>query len=225
MVASRATAVPENRSRPSDPGRYCPIVSNGADSSDGRFAADGTTGAVYLVTGIQAAGKSTVAQALAERLPRSAHVRGDVFRRFVVGGRAEMSDAPSAEALRQLRLRHRLAAATADAYAAAGFTAVVQDVVLGDLLPWMVEQIRTDPLYVVVLTPSPAAVARREAGRDKKAYGTFTVHQLDTILRAETPRLGLWLDTTDLTVDATVDEILARAEPVERRFGPGERLR
>ncbi|NKY84224.1 AAA family ATPase [Nocardia veterana] len=200
-------------------------MSNGADSSDGRFAADGTTGAVYLVTGIQAAGKSTVGQALAERLPRSAHVRGDVFRRFVVGGRAEMSDAPSSEALRQLRLRHRLAAATADAYAAAGFTAVVQDVVLGDLLPWMVEQICTDPLYVVVLTPSPAAVARREAGRDKKAYGTFTVHQLDTILRAETPRLGLWLDTTDLTVDATVDEILARAEPVERRFDPGERLR
>ncbi|WP_324193143.1 zeta toxin family protein [Nocardia nova] len=41
------------------------------------------TSAVYLITGIQAAGKSTVAQALAERLPRSAHVRGDVFRRFV----------------------------------------------------------------------------------------------------------------------------------------------
>ncbi|WP_228782140.1 hypothetical protein [Nocardia abscessus] len=31
------------------------------------------TSAVYLVTGIQAAGKSIVAQALAERLPRSAH--------------------------------------------------------------------------------------------------------------------------------------------------------
>jgi adenylylsulfate kinase-like enzyme len=33
--------------------------------------------AVVLITGIQAAGKSTVAQALAERLPRSVHVRGD----------------------------------------------------------------------------------------------------------------------------------------------------
>ncbi|MGW5516990.1 AAA family ATPase [Nocardia africana] len=183
------------------------------------------TSAVYLITGIQAAGKSTVAQALAERLPRSAHIRGDVFRRFVVGGRAEMSGEPSEEAMRQLRLRHRLTAATADAYAAAGFTAVVQDVVLGDLLPWMIEQIHTDPLYVVVLTPRPAAVARREAGRDKKAYGVFTVEQLDTVLRAETPRIGLWLDTTDLTVEETVEEILARAEPVERRIGPGERLR
>jgi chloramphenicol 3-O-phosphotransferase len=183
------------------------------------------TSAVYLITGIQAAGKSTVAQALAERLPSSAHVRGDVFRRFVVGGRAEMSGEPSEEAMRQLRLRHRLTAATADEYAAAGFTAVVQDVVLGDLLPWMIEQIHTDPLYVVVLTPRPAAVARREAGRGKKAYGVFTVEQLDTVLHAETPRSGLWLDTTDLTVEETVEEILARAEPVERRIGPGERLR
>ncbi|NKY47453.1 AAA family ATPase [Nocardia cerradoensis] len=181
--------------------------------------------AVYLITGIQAAGKSTVAQALAERLPRSAHIRGDVFRRFVVGGRAEMSGEPSEEALRQLRLRHRLAAATADDYAAAGFTAVVQDVVLGESLPWMVEQIRTDPVYVVVLAPRPDAVVRREAGRDKKAYGVFTVEQLDTVLHAETPRIGLWLDTTDLTVEETVGEILARAEPVERRSGPGERLR
>jgi len=37
--------------------------------------------AVVLITGIQAAGKSTVAQELADRLPRSVHVRGDVFRR------------------------------------------------------------------------------------------------------------------------------------------------
>ncbi|MEV7239508.1 AAA family ATPase, partial [Streptomyces sp. NPDC051020] len=46
--------------------------------------------AVVLITGVMAAGKSTVAQALAERLPRAVHVRGDVFRRMVVSGRAEM---------------------------------------------------------------------------------------------------------------------------------------
>ncbi|MEC3953645.1 AAA family ATPase [Nocardia sp. CDC153] len=172
--------------------------------------------AVYLITGIQAAGKSTVAQALAERLPRSAHVRGDVFRRFVVGGRREMSPNPDPEALAQLRLRHRLAARTADDYANAGFTAVVQDVVLGDMLPYLIGEIRTDPLYVVVLAPSPAAVAAREAARAKTAYGTFTVADLDMGLRETTPPLGLWLDTSDLTVEQTVDAILARAEPIAR---------
>ncbi|MEV6274850.1 AAA family ATPase [Nocardia sp. NPDC051832] len=170
--------------------------------------------AVYLITGIQAAGKSTVAQALAERLPRSAHVRGDAFRRFVVGGRVEMSPDPAPEALDQLRLRHQLAAHTADGYAAAGFTAIVQDNIFGAMLPWTIEQIRTRPLYVVVLTPQPAAVAAREAARVKTAYGAFTVEDLDTGLRDSTPRLGLWLDTTDLTVEQTVDEILARARPL-----------
>ncbi|WP_194819180.1 AAA family ATPase [Nocardia sp. XZ_19_385] len=170
--------------------------------------------AVYLITGIQASGKSTVAQALAERLPRSAHVRGDAFRRFVVGGRVEMSPHPAPEALDQLRLRHRLAAHTADGYADAGFTAVLQDNIFGEMLPWTIEQIRTRPLYVVVLTPQPAAVAAREAGRGKSAYGAFTVEDLDTGLRENTPRLGLWLDTTDLTVEQTVDEILSRAQPL-----------
>lgn len=174
------------------------------------------TPAVYLITGIQASGKSTVAQALAERLPRSAHVRGDVFRRFVVSGREDMSPDPTPEAVEQLRLRHRLAARTVDAYADAGFTAVLQDVVLGAMLPYLIGEIRTDPLYVVVLAPSQEAVARRESGRAKKAYGTFTVADLDTGLRNDTPQLGLWLDTSDLTVSQTVDEILTRARPFSR---------
>ncbi len=170
--------------------------------------------AVYLITGIQAAGKSTVAQALAERLPRSVHVRGDVFRRFVVNGRAEMSAAPSPEALTQLRLRHSLAAATADAYAEAGFTVVLQDVVLGEFLPWLAGLLVTRPLYVVVLAPRPEVVLAREAARDKDAYDEFTVSGLDEVLRSATPRIGLWLDTSDLTVAQTVDRILAEAGPL-----------
>jgi predicted kinase len=83
---------------------------------------------VIVVTGIQAAGKSTVAQALAERLERSVHLRGDVFRRMVVSGRAEMGPAdPPAQATAQLLLRYRLAAMAADLYAGAGFTVVLQD--------------------------------------------------------------------------------------------------
>ncbi|MGQ4618684.1 AAA family ATPase [Nocardia sp. R7R-8] len=170
--------------------------------------------AVYLITGIQAAGKSTVAQALAERLPHSAHVRGDAFRRFVVNGRAEMSADPSPEALAQVRLRHSLAAATADAYADSGFTAVLQDVFLGEFLPWTADLIVTRPLYVIVLAPRPDVVLAREAGRGKDAYDEFTVAGLDRVLRENTPRIGLWLDTSDLTVEQTVDRILADARPL-----------
>jgi predicted kinase len=45
---------------------------------------------IVLITGNMAAGKSSVAQALAERLPRSVHLRGDAFRRMIVNGRAEI---------------------------------------------------------------------------------------------------------------------------------------
>lgn len=164
--------------------------------------------AVILITGVPAAGKSTVAQALAERLPRSVHVRGDVFRRMVVTGRADMTPDPSDEALSQLRLRYRLTATVSDAYAQAGFTVVVQDVVLGEHLAAMTALIRSRPLHVVVLAPRPATIAAREAARGKSAYGRWAVDQLDDILRHHTPRLGLWLDTSDQTPAQTVDTIL-----------------
>jgi cytidylate kinase len=167
--------------------------------------------AVILITGIQAAGKSTVAQLLAERLPRSVHVRGDMFRRMVVGGRADMTPEPSSEALRQLRLRHQLTATVGDAYFQAGFTVITQDVILGSYLTEMTTLIRGRPLLVIVLAPSPAAVAEREKARGKNAYDAWAIGQLDDVLRRETPRLGLWLDTSGQSAAQTVDEIMSRA--------------
>lgn len=170
-----------------------------------------TPGGVVLITGIPAAGKSTVAQALAEQLPRSVHVRGDLFRRMVVSGRAEMTPGHNEEALRQLRLRYALAASVADGYAGAGFTAVVQDVILGEELPRVVSAIRSRPLHVVVLAPRPGVVAERDAARHKTGYAAWDPAGLDSGFRRDTPRLGLWLDTSAQTPADTVAEILARS--------------
>ncbi|MGP4094188.1 AAA family ATPase [Nonomuraea sp. KM90] len=167
---------------------------------------------VVLITGISAAGKSTVAQALAERLPRAAHVRGDTFRRMVVSGRAEMTPETTGEAVRQLHLRYRIAAAAADLYFDAGFTAIVQDVILRPDLERFTKLVRARPLQVIVLAPDPAAVEHREQARAKAGYaGGWTIAQLDASLRHETPRIGLWLDTARQTVEETVDEIVSRA--------------
>jgi chloramphenicol 3-O-phosphotransferase len=167
--------------------------------------------AVYLITGVQAAGKSTVAQALAEQLPGpTVHVHGDTFRRWVVNGRADMTPDPSPEALRQLRLRHALTAATCDAYAEAGFTVIAQDVVLGPHLPELVAAVRSRPLHVVVLAPRPHIVLAREAARTKDAYVRWTVEALDRVLRTGTPRIGTWIDTSELSVADTVAEIRRR---------------
>ena len=158
--------------------------------------------------GIMAAGKSTVAQILAERLPRSVHLRGDVFRRMIISGRAEPTPAGSAEEEAQPTLRYRLSAQAADTYAEAGFTAVVQDVILGEHLTAYVRMIRTRPCHVVVLAPRLEVVEAREAERLKTGYGTWTVASPYAASEA-TPRIGLWLDNSDQAPAATADAILA----------------
>ncbi|MFD5876683.1 AAA family ATPase [Streptomyces sp. NPDC060322] len=165
--------------------------------------------AVVLITGVMAAGKSTVAQLLAERLPRAAHVRGDLFRRMIVSGREELMPEETEEARVQLDLRHRLSALVADEYARAGWTAIVQDIVIGEDLERYVARVRTRPLYVVVLAPSAEAVRAREAARPKTGYGAWTVEALDRSLREETPDIGLGIDTSRQTPDETVAAILA----------------
>lgn len=167
--------------------------------------------AVFVITGVMASGKSTVAQLLAERFPRAAHVRGDVFRRMIVAGRRDVIPDADPEAEDQLDLRYRLAAAAADAYFNAGFSVVVQDVILGEWLPRFAKFIESKPLFVVVLAPDPEVVKAREAGRPKTGYGAWTVEELDAGLREKTPRLGLWIDTSNQTPEQTVEEILERA--------------
>ncbi|GGD77829.1 AAA family ATPase [Paenibacillus nasutitermitis] len=166
--------------------------------------------AIYIITGVMAAGKSTIAQLLAERLDKSVHVRGDLFRRMIVSGREDMSSEPSPEALGQLQLRYRLAATVAEEYYEAGFNVVLQDVIIGPVLNDMLLYLNHRPLYLVVLDPNAEAVAARDAARHKTGYGGITVSALQQVLQADTPRIGLWIDSSGHTPDETVDEILRR---------------
>jgi type II secretory pathway predicted ATPase ExeA len=50
-------------------------------------AVESRSQAILIVTGVMAAGKSTAAQLLADRLPKAVHLRGDIFRRMIVTGR------------------------------------------------------------------------------------------------------------------------------------------
>jgi hypothetical protein len=71
---------------------------------------------------------------------------------------------------------------------------------------------RRSSLHLVVLAPRVDVLRAREAGRAKDAYDdeVVTPELLDRALREETPRVGLWLDTSEQTPEETVEEIVSR---------------
>jgi AAA domain-containing protein len=173
------------------------------------------TGGVWLVTGIQAAGKSTIADLLARQFDHGVHIRGGQFYRWAVRGWVHVGDPRVDEARRLLDLRYRLAALTADEYCKAGFTVVVQDnIFAADVGRWL-DSVAARPRHLVVLRPSVAVIRERDrqrhAATGKVAYrpGGFTAEGLDEQL-AMTPPLGLWLDTSAWSAGQTVAEIIRR---------------
>jgi len=63
----------------------------------------------------------------------------------------------------------------------------------------------------VFLDPDAAAIERRERGRNQVAYGPdrWSAGGLQAILREETDRIGLWLDTSRQSAEQTADAILS----------------
>jgi hypothetical protein len=117
---------------------------------------------------------------------------------------------PREEASRQLAVVRRNLCLLADSFAVAGFVPVIDDVVVSPgVLEAYLAQLETRPLVFVQLAPSLDVVRARDAGRDKQWFDVWS--HLDAQMREWTPRPGLWLDSSELTVDATVDAIVAHA--------------
>jgi len=90
---------------------------------------------------------------------------------------------------------------------------VYQDIIIGSALAEVLASFQDVPLSAIVLCPKAEVVAARDAARSKTGYANETmVYAFDRILRSETPRLGYWLDSTHLTVEETVDRILANLQ-------------
>ena len=167
--------------------------------------------ALFVISGVSASGKSTVARLLAGRFERGVCVPGDAMQAMVVSGRLDMRPDSGEGALRQLVLRYAGALAVASVYLRDGFDVVVEDVIIGPVLRDFLALVPVPEFHLVFLDPDAAAIERRERERDGTTYGAgrWSVGGLQTLLREETEPIGLWLDSTRLSAEQTVEVILA----------------
>jgi adenylylsulfate kinase-like enzyme len=161
---------------------------------------------IIAISGMQGAGKSTVAAALAARLPRAAHICADTLHKMIVSGALWPEDRQmSDEGALQLRLRLHNMCLLAKSFADAAFTAILDDIIIGERAQHLREEMAATPYTLVMLTPSLESVKQREAGRGTQLWEAWG--WMDAEARA-TEGVDEWVDSTALSIEATVEGII-----------------
>jgi hypothetical protein len=168
---------------------------------------------ILIVTGMPAAGKSTVTQLAAEKLARSARMDGDFVNRLVVGGRVWALGEPADEAARQVELCNRNLCALAANFADAGFTALIDWVVpTREQFDLFVRLLAPRPVMFVVLAPGTESCKYRNTIRNPEAQFHFDGYEaLAASMHRELGDVGWWFDTSGLSPDETTEQLLTQA--------------
>jgi predicted kinase len=165
---------------------------------------------VIVLTGVQAAGKSTVGALLAQRFERGVHIEADVLQQMIVSGAewAKEPGEPTGEPARQLRLRLKNMCFLAKSFHAAGFNVVMNDIIMGERWQHLQEELADVPFSLVVLAPNRETVQQRDLARAKATLGETWAVYLDNALRDTMNGVGLWVDNSLQTPLETVTHVL-----------------
>ena len=178
---------------------------------------------IFVLAGAPAVGKSSAARALAARFQKSIHIPVDDLREMVVAGKALPGSQWSQELIEQLSLARASAVQMARSYHAAGFNVVIDD--FWDPNSQLLEYSRlfqAADTHRILLFPSQQAAEARNLKRSGPggdslyiAEGIRMVYEHLRANVAELARQGWQIaDTTDQSIEATVDQILIQAGQV-----------
>lgn len=179
---------------------------------------------LFLLIGPPAVGKSTTSRALAARFGKSIHIPVDDIRNMVVSGLVLPSADWTPELGRQVTLARESAILVALQYRQAGYAVVMDDFVDPNRLREYRTLLNDPHVHKFVLFPTQETAHARnfrragdDPGRDYIDEGIRTVYRQLHLMIADLLAEGwIVLDTTGLSVEETLREILQQSENSSR---------
>lgn len=166
-----------------------------------------------IVTGMPAAGKSTVTGLVADLLPRAAQIKGDDVTQMIRSGWVWFMGEPKEDALQHYELCKRNLCALANNFVDFGFTALI-DTVVSDRaeLDFLHALISPRPVRLVTLAPGIEVCRHRNATRHPAERFDFDGYeQLEADMKRGFGDVGWWFDTSALTPADTAERIVREA--------------
>jgi chloramphenicol 3-O-phosphotransferase len=164
---------------------------------------------ILIITGAPGAGKTTVAEALAERYDRVAHIQVDVLRHFVTptAYASPARGGPAWETQRSLAIRN--ACDLARNFIEARFGVIIDDVVGPQGLAAYLEGLEpvAVPVHFVRLMPRLEVCEERDRARREERVAPGRVQVVHAFLESAGEHAGATIDNSDLSPQAAADKL------------------